>query len=302
MAMAHPARKEPMFRQGFTLVELVVVVAILAILGSLTLGAMALGKNKSKVETTKFMVQKISTAIMERYEEYEDLAAAGSILAIRQRMREEMPDSWRDVYGSPSSNITSAPTTPAGRAYARYYAAGLPPSPAYAGAECLYMIVTQSGLFTDLISDIRPDQIGDIDDDGKKEFWDGWKQPIEFFRWAPGFSTDPPSVVVGRRDFSVIQIADPDNYHDPIDIAEVDAAAFAMFPLIYSAGPDGSTNDPNGGGANGYGLIPALGGWPDSSLNSPCDLPPGTTPIGSPDPDNASAYRDNIFSHDLLGN
>lgn len=296
-------------RRGFTLVELMVVIIILGILSSLTLGGLASGRKKGKAEVTRFMVQKLSSAIMDRYEEYEDLAPSFPVVAphptslasLRARMREEMPDSWFDVFGSASSNITSAPTTPAGRAYARYYASGAVPTSAYASAECLYMIITQSGLFPDVLADIRPDQIGDIDNDGKKEFWDGWRRPIAFLRWAPGFSTDPPSVVVGRRDYSAVQIADPANFHDPMDIAEIDPNAFALFPLIYSAGPDESTNDPNGSGPSGYGLRTAVNGWSNANLASPCD-PAGMGFVGSPDPSNVSAYRDNIFSHDLMGN
>jgi hypothetical protein len=240
------------------------------------------------------MVQKLSAAIMDRYEEYEDLAGSSlSLSQIRERMREEMPDSWRDVFGSAGSNLTAA-NTPAGRAYARYYASGSAPSPAYASAECLYMIITQSGLFPDVLADIRPDQIGDIDNDGKKEFWDGWKRPIAFFRWAPGFSSP----------LSPIQVANAATHHDPIDITElVDPSAFALFPLIYSAGPDESTNDPNSTGPSGYGLITAASGWNAAGLAHPCTFNPGGTGlVGAPDPSNPSPYRDNIFSHDLMGN
>lgn len=298
--MSRTRHVAPDARKGFTLVELMVVIIIIAILSSLTLGGLAVGRQKGKAEVTRFMVQKLSSAIMDRYEEYEDLASSfavvapypNSLVSLRARMREEMPDTWRDVGGAAGSNISAA-STPAGRAYARYYAAGAAPTPAYASAECLYMIITQSGLFADLLADIRPDQIGDIDNDGKKEFWDGWKRPIAFFRWAPGFSSP----------FSPIQIADPARYHDPIDVGEIDNTAFALFPLIYSAGPDESTNDPNSAGPSGYGLITTANGWPNASLGTPCTFNPGGSGlVGAPDPANASAYRDNIFSHDLMSN
>lgn len=279
--------------RAFTLIELVVVLAILSILGSLTLAGLMVGREKGKVETTRFIVQKLSAAVMDRYEDYEDLATGGSLVSLRARMREEMPDSWHDVYGSPGSNLTLPPQTPAGRAYQQYYASGGGPSPSFASAECLYMIVTQSGLFPDLLSEIRSDQVGDIDNDGKKEFWDAWKRPIGFFRWAPGFSSP----------LSPVQVADPGTHHDPIDAFEVDSTAFAMFPLIYSAGPDESTNDTGGGTPVGYGLIESPNGWPDSALGSPCTFSRfGAGLVGAPDPENSSAYRDNIFSHDLMGN
>lgn len=276
--------------RGFTLVELMVVIIIIGILSSLTLSGLAVGRQKGKADVTRFMVQKLSSAIMDRYEEYEDLAGSVSLAAIRERTREEMPDSWKDVFGSAGSNL-SATSTPAGRAYQRYYAAGAFPSSSYASAECLYMIITQSGLFPDVLGDIRPNQIGDIDNDGKKEFWDGWNRPIAFFRWAPGFSSP----------LSPIQVANATTHHDPLDINESDNSAFALFPLIYSAGPDESTNDPNGSGPSGYGLRTAVNGWTNANLLSPCD-PAGMRFVGEPDPVNSSAYRDNIFSHDLMSN
>ena len=276
--------------RGFTLVELMVVIIIIGILSSLTLSGLAVGRQKGKADVTRFMVQKLSSAIMDRYEEYEDLAGSVSLVAIRERTREEMPDSWKDVFGSAGSNL-SATSTPAGRAYQRYYAAGASPSSSYASAECLYMIITQSGLFPDVLGDIRPNQIGDIDNDGKKEFWDGWNRPIAFFRWAPGFSSP----------LSPIQVANATTHHDPLDINESDNSAFALFPLIYSAGPDESTNDPNGSGPSGYGLRTAVNGWTNANLLSPCD-PAGMRFVGEPDPVNSSAHRDNIFSHDLMSN
>ena len=36
-----------------------------------------------------------------------------------------------------------------------------------------------------------PDEIGDMDEDGMKEILDGWGTPIEFLRWAPGYSQRP---------------------------------------------------------------------------------------------------------------
>jgi prepilin-type N-terminal cleavage/methylation domain-containing protein len=290
--MSRSLHAAPNARRGFTLVELMVVIIILGILSSLTLGGLNVGRKKGKSELTRFIVQKLSAAIMDRYEEYEDLAGSVPLAAIRQRMREEMPDSWFDVAGSTGSNISTA-TTPAGRAYARYYTAGATPTSPYASAECLYMIITQSGLFPDVLGDIRPNQIGDIDNDGKKEFWDGWNRPIAFFRWAPGFSSP----------LSPIQVANATTHHDPLDINESDNSAFALFPLIYSAGPDESANDPNSSGPSGYGLITAANGWPNASLASPCTFNPGGTGlVGAPDPANASAHRDNIFSHDVMGN
>lgn len=274
-------------RKAFTLVELLVVITILAILGGLTVSGLANSAKRGKADTTRFMVAKLSDAILDYYEDYEDLAGTTSLAALRQRMREELPDSWQDV--APSSNVPVAKTT-AGRAYAAYKTGASSP---YASAECLYMIVTHSGLFPDFLQDVRPERVGDIDNDGKKEFWDGWNRPIAFFRWAPGFSAP----------YSQLQIPDKTDHHDPLDtrVPYEDPNAFALYPLIYSAGPDEALNDPGSTGASGYGLLTAASGWPNSAISAICDFnPDGKGLVGLPDPDNATAFRDNITNHQLI--
>jgi hypothetical protein len=147
------------------------------------------------------------------------------------------------------------------------------------------MIITQSGVFPDFLENIRPDRVGDVDNDGAKEFLDGWGNPIAFMRWAPGFSTTTDYSV----QYSPIQIADKTNRHDPLDSGDADASAFALYPLIYSAGPDGT-----------YGLLEAKSGWP-TALTAICDFMPNSSDrVGTPDPANPTAYRDNITNHQLI--
>lgn len=307
--MSCPLGAAPNARRGFTLVELLVVIIILAILAGLSLTGLTRAGKKGYAETSRFMVSKLSDAILDYYEAYEDLAISGtsSLVTIRTRMREELPDSWTEVFATGAS---PGPQTAAGRSYQRYKASTTPTA-GYQGAECLYMIITQSGLFPDLMESIRADRVGDIDNDGAKEFWDGWNRPIAFFRWAPGFSSDPPSVTTGRRDYSRLQIADPVNRHDPLDVTYepppattgADPNAFALYPLIFSAGPDEALNDPNSSGASGYGLLRADTGWPDAQLPDICRFNPDNKGlVGAPDPDNPNAYRDNITNHQLIAN
>ncbi len=289
---SHSGSRTGLPKQAFTIVELLVVISILAILGGLTFGGLANSTKRGKADTTRFMVSKLSDAILDYYEDYEDLAGTMSLTALRQRMREELPDSWEDV--APSGNVPAA-TTAAGRAYKSYKTGA---SSSYASAECLYMIITHSGLFPDFLQDIRPEMVGDIDNDGKKEFWDGWKRPIAFFRWAPGFSDFTST---GGPSYSLLQIADPTDHHDPLDTKDEDTAAFALYPLIYSAGPDEALNDPGSSGPDGYGLVTAATGWPNSALASPCTFKAGGSDlVGSPKPDNLTAYRDNITNHQLI--
>ena len=284
---------------GFTLIELLTVIAIIAILSTLMLGGLGNVSSRGKADSSRNVVGMLSGAILEQYETYEDLAAmnartAGAVITLRKRIREEMPDSWADV--APGANVSAA-TYAASRAYSAYKTA-ISPSQAYAGAECLYMIITQSGMFPDFLSNMPPKFIGDIDSDGAFEFWDGWGRPISFMRWAPG------AMPASRRD--------GDKYPDPLDPYNTDTSAFALVPLIYSPGKDESLNDANSNAASGYGLLSqSTNGWADGLLGTasgsaitgttPCTYSPdGVSLVGAPDPNNPDAYRDNISNYDML--
>ena len=263
------------------------------------LGGLGNVSSRGKADSSRNVVGMLSGAILEQYETYEDLAAmnartAAAVIMLRKRIREEMPDSWADV--APGANVSSA-TYAASRAYSAYKTA-ISPSQTYAGAECLYMIITQSGMFPDFLSNVPPKFVGDIDNDGAFEFWDGWGRPITFMRWAPG------AMPVSRRD--------SDKYPDPLDPYNTDQSAFALVPLIYSPGKDESLNDPNSSAASGYGLLSqSANGWADGLLgtasgsaitgDTPCTYSPdGVRLVGAPDADNPDAYRDNISNYDML--
>lgn len=279
-------------QSGFTLTELLVVLVIIALLSALTLSGLAGARGRGKVEATKLLVSKINDAILEVYEDFEDKASSIGLLDdIRMQMRSEFPDSWAEVAGNPPPTVLAAATTALERTYSNYKTNGGLPSNKYQGAECLYMIVTQSGRFSDLVAEIRPEQVGDVDNDGKKEFLDAWGNPIAFLRWAPGY------VLPIKK--ATIQIADPTNRHDPFDDSNADPAAFALFPLIYSAGPDEAGNS-SSGGPSGYGLIRAETGWPNTALPSICTFNPGSGLVGAPDPANPKAYLDNVTNFDVM--
>jgi prepilin-type N-terminal cleavage/methylation domain-containing protein len=284
---------------AFTLVELMVVLAILALLSALMLSGLASARRSQKRDATKRFIGRLSDAIMDAYEDFEDVAptiyyqaggGANGLVAVRRTLRELFPDSWMDVAGGPSNIVTGALETAAGRAYERYKLAGGMPTAQYEDAECLYMIITQSGLFPELVTQIRPEQVGDVDQDGKREFLDAWGNPIAFLRWAPGYSSRlqaPPP--------------DPASRPDPFDFQMDDTTAFALFPLIYSAGPDGSSG-PNSGPPSPYGLVHTTVGWPNTSLPAICGFTADSQLVGSPRLDALSpnAHVDNITNHDVM--
>jgi type II secretory pathway pseudopilin PulG len=144
------------------------------------------------------------------------------------------------------------------------------------GAECLYLILSgirdgdKSGL-----DFFKENEIGDVDGDGMLEILDAWGNPIEFLRWAPGFSIgvglDGQWGVAGTDDdsdsttdnieergwsgsdderVSDLNIPDQVGSPDPFDPVRVDdnlrslasvpiRITFSQYPLIYSSGRDG---------------------------------------------------------------
>ncbi|MCH2114404.1 MAG: type II secretion system GspH family protein [Pirellulales bacterium] len=263
-----PRRSQLVHRAAVTLVELLVVITIIATLSTVFLGVSSAAMEQARASRTKALVAKIHTLLMERWETYAtrrvgvDLpaglpgqqAARVRLDATRMAMKLEMPDRWSDILlTSVSSRPPSAgwappvPNIPIGfyalpvrypalsRSYLRRYA-NLKTNDAEIlqanqGAECLYLIVmlaTGDGEARTLFGE---QDIGDTDGDGALEFVDGWGRSIEFIRWPAGFAPD-----------SALMTGDPEGDHDPIDVFRRDLQAFRLLPLIYSRGPDGSTD------------------------------------------------------------
>lgn len=115
--------------RGFTLVELMMVIAIIAILSSLFLGALDQAEQTAKVARTASLVQKLHNMIMARWDNYravrlpinvdarvgDNFANAGNeqqsrfrqdvarrrMLAIRELVRMEVPDRYDDLMFTP---------------------------------------------------------------------------------------------------------------------------------------------------------------------------------------------------------
>ena len=239
--------------RGFTLVELLVVITIIAMLAAVALGALAKTREAAKLAATKATVAKLNDIVMRRYESYmirrvpisltglsPKQAAEVRLDAIRDLMRMEMPERFPDITDPPKKlpHVNRALAQPSlQRIYQTRIGAKSPGD--HAGAKCLYLWVTTSmpeakGMFTAA-------EIGEPDGDGLKMFLDGWGKPINFLRWAPGFSDD-----------SNIQVKDPtlgpNGHHDPFDPRNIDPQGYQLFPLIYAGvvGQDSSGFDQYG--------------------------------------------------------
>ncbi len=255
--------------RGFTLVELMVTIAIIAIVSSLGLAGLGVARQRAKADRTEITIRKIHEAVMPHYEQFANrslpfpsfsLPGQPTLQAItnkglgmiakRRMMALELPDGWRDlrqfngsanlVQVTGTSGLTLPPPWSPTDVYQsgisrRFYSAftdaqAIAFGQTYGDSECLWLSVMQGG-YADpgIIGHFREDEFGDKDGDGQREFIDGWGRPIRFLRWAPAF--------VSRYQ------PDPTAgvpAHDAFDLAGVDPfAQTTLFPLIYSMGPDG---------------------------------------------------------------
>ena len=228
---------------------------------------------------------------------------------LRALMRMEMPDRYEDISDDPKimtppkDAVCDMAVPSVTLAYRSRVGAAIPPmgenvEDTNERAECLYLIITV-GLTDDVGAreQFHESEIGDTDKDGMPEFLDGWRRPIRFLRWAPGFiSPLQPEEVMG-------ELRAPDAF-DPIKVYPTksgelpvqDDPTFALYPLIYSAGGDGSFD---------------ISGGPDGGLhyaeknNNPYLRPPAVVlRVGTPDdtdsaggvnmPDGRNGSIDNI--------
>lgn len=242
-------------RRGFTLVELLVVCAVVAVLLSMVLFALRGAAEQARVDRTRAQITKIHDLMIARYEGYRErplpmrVTNADPVSASRHRlyatwelMRMEIPDRKSDLtdnaaYLKQPDGVTplqpSLWTAMRRKANALQLAKPTPGDWTTADwslenqqAECLYLWLStiRDGESTGL--DFFPQsEIGDTDNDGMPEILDGWGTPIRFLRWAPGYK-------------SVVQSQDPATQPDPFDPFKTNPTGYALVPLIFSAGPD----------------------------------------------------------------
>ena len=276
--------------RGFTVIELLVVIAIIALLAAMAASALSNAAEQARAQRTEAIINKIDQLIMERWDGFRTRAvpyqaapnetplvrAQNRLNALRELQRMELPDRKSDIVNLTTGNtmeITASGVAQSSvfRGYFRRVNAWTSNNPAnwttqYQGAECLYLILSsmrdgdQSALeyFTSA-------EIGDVDEDGMPEILDGWGQPIEFLRWAPGHvgfvGPDGQWGVAGTDDdgdgttdnisealwagsddrlINTMQVADGKSFPDPFDPLKVDGVSnYALKPLVFSAGSDG---------------------------------------------------------------
>lgn len=287
--------------RGFTLVELMVTLVIIAILSSLSLAGLNGARQRSKLAKTQSTLRKLDDEVSPLYDSYlrrrittVPIAGLSPSLARlcnkRLLIAREMPDVWHDVFDNPAvvnSGSDSFLKTAAVRSYAAVKnSIASPRRDDYGNAECLFLIVSRSGMTNAGIEAFRADEIADIDQDTAQEFVDGWGRPIRYIRWAPGFS-------------SPIQ---PLDTPDPMDVTQESGTSGnrdrKLVPLIFSSGPDGAGAT---GETDGYGITgPPATGWTALPLTPLTTTRPSSLSPQPGFPSDQAAARDNLTNHDLI--
>lgn len=232
-------------RHAFTLVELLVVMIAIGILAGISMAALGAVQRTAAEVRTRTTIMKIHAILMEKYASYADRripveldmtkltskqAAEKRLMALRELQTIEMPDHWAEIkepkLGLINPNENSS--------YQRMKAAlgsrdFTNDGNVMFSAELLYLIVMAQPGAADVFSGA---EVGDTNNNGLKEFLDGWGRPIFYIRWPVGFLPENGAI-------TDLQTGNPTMDHDPFDVFKVEANAYAVYPLIYSAGADG---------------------------------------------------------------
>jgi prepilin-type N-terminal cleavage/methylation domain-containing protein len=271
-------RQPPRQRRAFTVMELLIVIMIIGLLVGLSIAAYVGAAEQARASRTRAIVNKLDQLITAKYDSYltrrlpirttglsPQIAGAYRLNGLHELMRMELPDRVIDVTTAPQDidprgTVTYTLTQPAlHRAYQRKVNASWTAS--FQGSECLYLIVsTMQDGDKNAIDFFSPDELGDTDGDGMIEILDGWGNPIEFLRWAPGYSEnagpdgqwgvsgsdddgngtadDLPEAGYPTSDDVVPPTLQSRKERDPYDPLRLVPGSFALKPLIVSPGRD----------------------------------------------------------------
>ncbi|MFT5526156.1 MAG: prepilin-type N-terminal cleavage/methylation domain-containing protein [Pirellulaceae bacterium] len=248
-------------RAAFTLVEMLMVMAVIALLASATLFSMYSVLESAKHKRTTSQIARLHKILMYRWQSYatrtvrlnpnvaERMTRAElgeqRLFALWEMQRMEMPERKTDIIDGRASWLVSDPAL--WTSYRRQLLAELGPdwqtlwTAEHQNAECLYLIISNMQIGgKNGLDYFTPAEIHDDDDDGIKEIHDAWENPITFLRWAPGLSMEyTAGGQTSLAGYSTIQFADSDQFHEPLDPMRIRPEAFALFPYVVSAGADG---------------------------------------------------------------
>ena len=185
----------PLRLRGFSLIEVLVVLGIIAFLTAAIVVVMPRLGNASKIAATQATIKKVDELLNDRINGFNRwiqtqntlggnnppsyVVAAGNgtlwsqnpplyqFLSAKIAFRASFPQNFSELTTTPSYNTSLH-------------------KPQTESAACLYIILTQSAVFDTeppAAGDLKGVEIADTDGDGLMEIVDAWGNPLRFYRW-----------------------------------------------------------------------------------------------------------------------
>ena len=232
---AHPTRVDAAHRQAFSLAEVLVAVAVILTLASMTLAGVSAASGSGKKVRTRALIARLDSIIAAQYASYagRNVAANSDAArgeALRTLAKGDLPDDWSVVAGlaaKPESELTAHQ-----RAYVAVWKSldHAQVAASNSSPECLFLAVMHGGLADCLDCGSLRIDVGDTDEDGMPEFLDAWNRPIGFVHAPSGLR------LPFNSNANFFSSALP---FDPVVATSLEAKGGLMRPLIVSAGADG---------------------------------------------------------------
>ncbi len=213
---SHPHHRSGRVRGGFTLMEVLIVIGIIAFLASTVVVVYGRAGESARIASTKALIRQLDAALQDRLEglrrynvrglathRFPGLPPETAQVAYRQLLyRMSFPQRANDMGGrdadlsttmidmepDPHGTLWRLMQTASGKSEAQLLAS-LTDDPETESAELLYLILTAGESFGAAplnIDDIDPALIADTDGDGLLEFVDAWGTPLRFYNAPTG--------------------------------------------------------------------------------------------------------------------
>ena len=239
-------------RNGFTLVELLLVISIIGILTGISVTVARQAYHTARVARTNATLQKLDSVILEMYANYENrrvpspnfgsgstvqaqVTQAARLWFLRDMIRMEMPSNRAEIETGPinfrfqyvdrvgttqTTNFMSvAELAKLDSPLRKLYFQEIQKSNGqYEPAKCLFLVVMYGN---PEVRELFQDREIAVDDDGLSYFVDGWGNPIYFLRWAPGLVLSDRQPTIANWGDDTEKAAVANRHPDPLDPTEV---------------------------------------------------------------------------------